>query len=272
MPYQVEATMDTPMHIIYLIDASGSMDDPMPQSQKEQSQKDPKKRKIDKVSDLLEEIAKIMLKRSKKGATISNRYKIALYAYGNVVTADTNNQFITIDKYVEQIPDFGDLMQAQTNTKGAFEYAYQLLTNTLPSMNRCPAPLVCHLTDGEYTKSFGDPTPVVRQIMNLHNPDGNVLVQNIYISEKSLFTTPILDAKQWEGIQSPNELQSEYAKALLGMSSPLPETYAKELQREGYRFRAGSPMLFPSSSVEMLRLAFMTSGSTPRGVKELPSG
>jgi len=246
-----------------LIDASGSMEEVMPQTQK---------RKIDIVSDLLEEIAKIMLKRSKKGKVIGNRYKIALYAYGNTVTADTNNQFISIEKYVEQIPDFGPLNYAQTNTKGAFEHAFELLKVTLPSMSKSPAPLVCHLTDGEYTEGYGNPAPVVQRIMELRNPDGNVLVQNIYISEKPLLSAPISDVKQWVGIQSPSELQNAYAKTLLRMSSGLPDSYGKELQREGYRFKAGAPMLFPSTSVEMLRLAFMTSGSTPRGVKELPSG
>lgn len=263
MPYQVEATGDTPAHIIYLIDASGSMEAGMPNTQK---------RKIDVVSDLLEEIAKIMLKRSRKGKVISNRYKIALYAYGHTVVADTNNQFIPIEKFVEQIPDFGGLNHAQTNTKAAFEQALELLKKTVPSMERSPAPLVCHLTDGEFTQSYGDPSSVVKEITSLANPDGNVLVQNIYISEKPLLIEPVADVKQWQGIQSEAQLQNSYAKTLLKMSSPLPETYSKELQREGYSIPGRTPMLFPAENVEMLRLAFMTSGSTPRGAKELPSG
>ncbi len=45
-------------------------------------------------------------------------------------------------------------------------------------MQGCPAPLVCRMTDGQY--SGHDPEPVAREIMSMRNNDGNVLLQNIY--------------------------------------------------------------------------------------------
>ena len=114
MSYQVVATGDTPAYILYLIDASGSMEAMMPSTGK---------RKIDIISDLLEEIAIEMFRRSRRGGAISNRYQIALYIYGNTVEADTRDRFIPISDFIEQIPEFKQLNRAGTNTKAAFECA-----------------------------------------------------------------------------------------------------------------------------------------------------
>lgn len=257
MSYDVVATGDTPAHIIYLIDASGSMALEMPGSGK---------RKIDAVGDLLEEIAKTMFRRSRKGRVIRNRYKIALYVYGNSVEADTYDSFIPISEFVERLPVFGDLKRAQTNTKAAFECARNLLQKTIPQMHHSPAPMVCHLTDGEYTEKYGNPTDVVEEIQSMCNPDGNVLVQNIYIGEKTLLKTPVTNVQQWQGVtaahQLTDELDHDYARALYRMSSPFPTSYLNALQQEQYNIAPGASMLFPAESMEMVRLAFVTSGAT----------
>lgn len=254
MSYQVEATGDTPAYIIYLIDASGSMEAPMPQTSK---------RKIDVVSDLLVEIAGEMFRRSRRGRTVSNRYRIALYVYGNSVEADTQDQFIPINDFVEMVPEFDDLNRAQTNTRAAFTCAFNLLESYLPQMQHSPAPMICHITDGKYTEKYGDPADVVAQIMRLRNSDGNVLIQNVYIGRDPLLRTPVTNVKQWPGVQSEAELSAhEYAQALYNMSSKFPVAYTNVLRAQGYNIMPNSSMLFPTESSEMIRLAFAASGAT----------
>lgn len=254
MRYQVVATGDTPAYIIYLIDASGSMEETMPSTSK---------RKIDVVSDLLEEIAREMFKRSRRGRAISNRYKIALYLYGNTVEADTGDAFIPVSEFVEKIPVFGALNRARTNTKAAFERACALLQRTLPKMEHSPAPMICHITDGKYTEAFGDPTSIVKETMAMGNPDGNVLVQNVYIGKEHLLASPVENVNTWKGIGSAAELHDQdYARALYTMSSKFPPTYANALQLQGYNIAPGTAMLFPTENVEMIRMAFVASGAT----------
>ena len=66
-----------------------------------------------------------------------------------------------------------------TDTAAAFREAKRLLQAQLGNLQDCPAPLVCHMTDGEYN-SGGDPEPIAREIMQMSVPDGNVLVENIF--------------------------------------------------------------------------------------------
>ena len=55
--------------------------------------------------------------------------------------------------------------------------AERLLKAEIGNLQDSPAPLVCHMTDGEYN-SGGDPEPIARSIMQMSVPDGNVLVEN----------------------------------------------------------------------------------------------
>ena len=74
MPYTAVATSTTPVLIIYLLDISGSMSQPLGD-----------KRRVDIVSDALQEIALEMVARSTKGEIVSPRYRLAIYAYESTV-------------------------------------------------------------------------------------------------------------------------------------------------------------------------------------------
>lgn len=253
MDYTVDATSDTPAYIIYLIDASGSMEAPMPGTSQ---------RKIDVVTDMLAEIARIMFYRSKKGRTIAPRYRMAVYAYGSEVTSDTNDEFIPVSKFIERIPEFSSLNRAMTNTKGAFERALHLLEKKLPDMQNSPAPMICHLTDGEYSKEYGDPAPIARRIMSLRNPDGNVLIENIFLGE-GLLVDPITNTTEWEGVKNKGQLSNNYAKFLYSISSKWPKPYTEKIKAaHGYNIASGTRMFFPAQDVDTVKMAFVASGVT----------
>lgn len=74
MTYSAVATSTTPVLIIYLLDISGSM-----------SQMLGDKRRVEIVSDALQEIATEMVARSTKGEIVAPRYRLAIYAYESQV-------------------------------------------------------------------------------------------------------------------------------------------------------------------------------------------
>lgn len=244
-PYSEPATSLTPVLIIYLLDISGSMGSMLDN-----------RTRIKIVSDALEEIAYEMVARSTKGEVISPRYRLAILAYENQVH-DILNGIQTIEKFVEGgIPEFQS--RGQTDTAGAFRAAEELLKRELPNMQHCPAPLICHMTDGHYTTD--DPTPIAERIMQMGTADGNVLIENIFISD-SITKQPVTNIQTWLGIEA-NDLTDNYAQILLNMSSKLPESYAAEMVEYGYNLQAGKPMMFPGQSMDLIRMAFTVSGAT----------
>jgi len=144
-----------------------------------------------------------------------------------------------------------------TDTAGAFVAAENLLLAELPNMQDNPAPLICHMTDGEYNGA--DPRPIVQRIMNMNVPDGNILVENIYVQS----SFEITDSKDWAGISSTTELLDPYSKILFEMSSTLPDTYRGEMREFGYRLDKDVKMFFPIANPELLELGFAMSGATP---------
>ena len=245
--YSTPATSATPALIIYLLDVSGSMFEPCGDSTK-----------IEVVTNSLRKMVVKMVQRSTKGAVVSPRYRIAMFAYTNYVT-DLLDGILTIDDLAQRgIPKLTPL--DMTNTQAAFEEAEKLLNKELNNLQQSPAPLICHMTDGEY--NMGDPTDVVKRIMEISVPDGKVLIENIFISNDAL-ASPIDDPKAWSGLTNTEQLSDIYARKLFEMSSPLPESYLDALGEMGYKnFKAGSRMMLPGNNPEMVELGFVMSAAT----------
>lgn len=247
MPYTQVATSRTPQLIIYLLDVSGSMAGPIGQVSR-----------IEVVMNALRKITTRMIQRSTKGTMVSPRYRIAMFAYSSGV--------FDLLKGVKNIAELANIGIPQltpidkTDTAAAFEAAEKVLADELPGMQDCPAPLVCHMTDGEYTGD--DPEPIARRIMQLAVPDGNVLIENIYVGDLML-KQPITDLQQWEGIRSSEQLQTHYAKKLFNLSSVMPQGYLNVMREMGYHFEPEARMMLPGSSPELIELGFTISGATP---------
>lgn len=248
MPYTIPATSKTPALIIYLLDVSGSMGEDLGG-----------KPKIEVVSDALHQVAVRMVQRSTKGTTVAPRYKVAMYAYSSQVT-DLLGGIKTVAELAQMGVPRLQPMDA-TDTAAAFREAERLLQAQIGNLQDCPAPLVCHMTDGEYN-SGGDPEPIARRIMQMAIPDGNVLIENIFVTDKAL-TQPISDPKNWQGVTDEMPLASPYAETLMRMSSQIPTTYASVMAEMGYRLSPGARMLFPGNTPEIVELGFSMSGATP---------
>ncbi len=245
--YYTLASSKTPALVIYLLDVSASMIQPLGE-----------KRRIDIVMESLEVIVKQMIFRSTKGGVILPRYRIAMFAYSDHVY-DLLGGIKGIDKVLEYgIPELTPMLT--TETAKAFGEAEKLLRQELPNLQSCPAPLVCHLTDGEYTGE--DPEPVVRRIMGMEVPDGNVLVENIFISE-NILEQEVNDPSVWPGITRDTVLRNDYARKLQGISSDIPESYRMIMREHNFNLSKDAIMLFPGMTRELVAMGFQMSAATP---------
>lgn len=246
--YTVQATQSTPALIIYLIDVSASMGLEMNNV-----------RRIDLVKKALVSTIKQMVYRSTKGSRIAARYRIAILPYSDEV-----DDLLGGIKAIDQIARTATLPELTpmrfTDTALAFQRAEELLLEQLPLMQKCPAPLICHMTDGVHTGE--DPEPVAKRIMEMSVPDGNVLIENIFINDHFL-EEPVNDPRNWKGILPGMNLKDDYALKLRNMSSALPESYRKMMTEFSYTLQSGALMMLPGSSHEMVSLGFQISASTP---------
>jgi len=247
MSYEILATSSTPALILYLIDVSGSMSTNMAG-----------KRRIDVVSEALVSTIRQMVFRSTKGKMVSPRYRVGMYAYSDKVW-----DILDGVKTIQEIASFGSLpelsTQTSTDTARAFLAAEKLLNAELPNMQNCPAPLVCHITDGEFTGE--NPGNVAQRIMQMSVPDGNVLVENIFISEK-LLPEPIQDVQNWEGITASTSMTNQYGSTLRNISSPLPLSYQVMMAESSYHLSPNAVMMLPGMTPELVAMGLVMSGST----------
>jgi hypothetical protein len=247
MPYENVATSSTPALILYLIDVSGSMSTNMAG-----------KRRIDVVSEALVSTVRQMVFRSTKGKMVAPRYRVAMYAYSDKVW-----DILDGVKTIQEIASFGSLpelsTQRSTDTARAFMAAEKLLNAELPNLQDCPAPLVCHITDGEFTGE--NPNQVAQRIMQMRVPDGNVLVENIFISER-LLPEPIRDVQTWEGITAYTPMTDQYGQTLRSISSPLPTSYQVMMAESSYHLSSNAVMMLPGMTPELVAMGLVMSGST----------
>ncbi len=247
MPYEKTATKATPALIIYLLDMSHSMDAGIGGS-----------RKIDVVTESLMQVAREMVVRSARGTQASPRYRVAIYAYNDTVRDVLDGPIPITELMRIGVPQMTP--SGLTDTALAFEAAERLLIAERGALQDCPAPLVCHLTDGAFTGD--DPLPVAERIRAMTFPDGAVLVENIFFDADAL-REPITDPYTWRGVSSRDSLTSDTAKRLFDMSSPIPPSFQQLFADRGYRMDAQARLLFPGDTPDIMEAAFTMSGITP---------
>jgi len=249
--YSQPATRLTPALVIYLVDTSDSM-----------SYACGTTTKIECVNAALRDSIKHMVRRSMQDGVPQPRYQVAILSYGTRVV-DVLNGICSLTELVQtNIPSL--YAEGDTDTVAGFAVVEQLLQKYLAALQRdpaprCPAPLVCHLTDGMFTTE--DPTPVVKRIQTMRVSDGPVLVENVYMADDML-RTQVQDWHRWEGILKENDLVDVYAKQLFQLSSPLPETYRQTINTYGYHLRKGASLFFPGTHRELVKLALVISAGT----------
>jgi len=242
--YQNQATSNSQALVVFLLDVSGSMGKPMEGHTR-----------IQVVKDALKLTITEMVQRSLKNTVLRPRYKVAMIAYSDDVY-DVLSGVKTIDIVAKMgIPKLEPLNRTET-TKG-FHYVKKLLEQEVKSISKdCPAPLVIHMTDGEFT-SKEDPEPVVREIQQISVPDGNILVENLFVSDELKVSSKA--ATSWPGYKAGENVGNEYGSRLLSLSSSLPEMYRTVMGELGYSIQPNTLMMYPGTNPTFVQMAFVMS-------------
>lgn len=245
MSYSLRIDRAHPTCIVFMIDQSGSMSDPISGSEN--------KPKMVAASDALNKcLRELTLKCPREEGQIKSYFDIGVIGYGQIVGSAFKGQFAGRDivpigeladnpaRTEERIKKEDDgaggvlersirfptwidpIANGQTPMCLAFQKAHSLLQNWLPTHQDCYPPIVINITDGEATD--GDPSFNAESIKQLSTNDGNVFLFNIHIS--SLNINPIYFPD--EGSELPNE----YASLLFRMSSQLTPKMKETIQLE----------------------------------------
>jgi hypothetical protein len=147
-----------------------------------------------------------------------------------------------------------------TDTKAAFEKAYEILENAVQDnrfKNSFP-PMLLHLTDGE---SQTDAQPIADKIKQLSTSDGNILVVNVFIGTDT--NLEYSGPADFSGYLTASEAGCADNVRLFNMSSEMPETIYRNLVDDGIfpNLRQGSRLFFDVRTKEMLKHAIQVVGS-----------
>jgi hypothetical protein len=256
--YINEATSVSPALIIFLLDISGSMGQKMPDGYT----------RIETVETALHWIVKQMVKLALENGVILPRYRIGMIGYSDDVF-DILGGIQTIDVVAKKgIPKLQRMNQ--TDPARGFRYARRLVKEEISSwdndaMTVNPAPLIIHLTDAEFTEKFEAPEEIVKDIKNIVVPDGPVLVENIYISNR--LNTQSIDPQKWPGYLHGTDLGDEYANRLLMMSSRIPDAYREGMiDDHKLNIQEGAALMFPGNLKEFIQYGFVVATGSS-GVK-----
>lgn len=127
-------------------------------------------------------------------------------------------------------------------------YAHGILQQWISQNPESFPPIVIHITDGE--SQDGDPLPYAQAVTNLATHDGNVLLLNCHLSMTA--AEPVLFPA------TDQELPDALAKVLFGMSSPLPDVFFKNAVAEGLPLQTGArAMAFNADMVVLVKFLDM---------------
>ena len=181
-----------------------------------------------------------------------------------VSVVDIGNHPARIDTTVQQIFDEenGQMLEVPTGSpvwvdpaaEGStpmchvLHYAYGVLEQWIAGHGDSFPPIVIHITDGE--SQDGDPVPYADAIRSLATSDGNVLLFNCHLSMTTVapFTFPPAE----------DGLPDELAKVLFRMSSPLPDLFYQSAVAEGIQLHPGARgMAFNADMVVLINFLDM---------------
>jgi len=266
MNYNAEISRRNPSCLLFLIDQSGSMSDPIGGTT---SGKTKARGVADAINRLLQNL---VIKCSKPevreyfdvavigyGATVGPAFGGALAGRQLVKTSEIANNPLRVEERTQTIEDgvgglvkqsasfpvwFDPVANGGTPMCGALTLVRQMLADWVANHPASYPPVLINITDGEPTD--GDPSPIVDQIRALATSDGAVLVFNCHIS--STAGAEILFPNSDTG------LPDDQARRLFRMSSELPAKIHAAAEADGLSVRSGARgFAYQADLVELIK-------------------
>ncbi|MEU2577757.1 vWA domain-containing protein [Streptomyces anulatus] len=247
MPYTAEISRTNPTSIIFLVDQSTSMSDPIGGEVPQQ--------KADVVADAINRLLTELSVKCAKEEGVRDYFHVAVVGYGATVgsafagslggrdivpLSEVADNPARVDERSKKVPDgAGGLVETSvsfplwmdpvahggTPMNRALQYAESLVSGWTERYPASFPPIVINLTDGESTD--GDPTAAAEAITSHATADGAALLFNLHVSAAGGTPTAFPDTA--EG------LPDSYARTLFSMSSPLPSHMRSYAASQGQR-------------------------------------
>jgi hypothetical protein len=279
MPYTAEISRTNPSCFLFLIDRSGSMDDPFGAGETQ-------RKKADGVADAINRLLQNLVIKCAKSEGVRDYYHVGVLGYGSSVgpafggalagkelvpISEIADNPARVEERIKKVDDgagglvdqtvkfpiwFDAVAKGGTPMCQALDQARGILSTFLADHPGAFPPIVINITDGESTD--GDPTTKAEQLQGLSSDDGNVLLFNVHLSSQR--ATPV------EFPASDANLPDKYARLLFAISSPLPPYMREIAQQEGYAVSADTRgFVFNADIVAVIR--FLDIGTRPSNLR-----
>lgn len=279
MSYTAEISRNNPSCFLFLIDQSGSMQDPFGSGESS-------KQKADGVADAINRLLQELVLKCARAEGVRDYYYVGVIGYGAQVASafsgslagrdlipisEVANAPARIEERVKKVDDgagglvdqkirfpiwFEPIANGGTPMCLAMSKAQGILSTWLAQHPDCFPPTVINITDGESTD--GDPVAVATSIQNLTSNDGKVLLYNVHISSTN--AAPI------EFPDNEAALPDQYAQLLFRISSNLPNHTRSIASQAGYRVSDGTKgFAFNSDLVTLIK--FLDIGTRPSNLR-----
>ena len=279
MPYQAEISRANPSCFLFLIDQSGSMEDPFAGGESS-------RRKADLLADAINRLLQNLVIKCAKEEGIRDYFHVGVIGYGEKVgpalsgqlagrelapISDIGNLPARIEERKKKVEDgagglveqtirfpiwFDPVCHGATPMCQAFTLAHDVLARWLPQHPDSFPPIVINISDGEATD--GDPSTAADALRGLATSDGNVLLFNVHLSAKG--------AKPIEFPDKPDLLPDEHARLMFELSSPLTPTMRTVAQQEGFAAsESGRGFVFNADMISVIK--FLDIGTRPSNLR-----
>jgi len=284
--YDEEISERNPALIIFLVDQSGSMDDPFGRGMGSKAQI---------TSDAINKIIHSIVLKITKGESIKQRFFLSALGYGHQVGPAFEGEFagqklvsirdlaskpVRIEERKKREPDgAGGVLEISidfpvwlppkadgtTPMCQAVELAKEVVATWLKDRPESYPPIIINITDGAVTD--GDPRPLTQEIAGMANGNGsNPVVLNCHITHENV--PPI------EFPTTNNGITDKYALVLFDMSSVLPQPIVDAARADDIPLQDGARgFVFNADTVKLVE--FLNIGTRPaiaKAARELRPG
>jgi hypothetical protein len=279
MAYSAEISRSNPSCFLFLIDRSGSMNDPFGAGEV-------RRKKAEGVADAINRLLQNLVIKCAKAEGVRDYYHVGVFGYGMEVgpafsgplagkdlvpISQVAEMPARIEERSKKVDDgagglidqtvkfpvwFDPVAQGGTPMSRALTRTHTVIKGWLDQHPACFPPIIINITDGESTD--GDPSIPAENLKQLASSDGGVLLFNLHLSSQS--ATPIEFPDVDEG------LPDQYARLLYKMSSCLPEYMRTIAQQEGFRVTEKTRgFVFNADIVSVIR--FLDIGTRPSNLR-----